>query len=592
MAFIRRGLSVAAALGAVALATSCSSDRPAISRAARTAPQPSPLKFGISFDQSVSDAPLDGRIILILATSEEPEPRFQVSSGLSAPLVFGIDVDSLAPGTEAVIDWEVFGFPLESVSQIPPGRYHVQAVLHKYETFHLANGKTVKLPMDRGEGQQWNRAPGNLYSTPRSVQVDPASEVRISINLDQVVPAIPEPEDTKYIKHVRIQSELLTQFWGRPMHLGAHVLLPEGFDEHPEARYPIAVFHGHFPSDFGGFRTEPPDPNLEPDFSERFGVSGYNRIQQQEAYDFYRTWTGPDFPRMLIVEIQHANPYYDDSYAVNSANFGPYGDAITYELIPHIERQFRGIGAGWARFLYGGSTGGWEALAVQVFYPDEYNGTFAACPDPIDFRAYTLVNIYEDDNAYYYDSEFKSNERPGHRNWLGQIDRTIRDDNHLELVLGTNGRSGQQWDIWQAVYSPMGENGYPKPIFDKRTGEIDHDVARYWRENYDLHSILERDWARLGPKLVGKIRIYCGDMDNYYLNNAVYLMEEFLESTTNPYYAGEVDYGDRAEHCWNGDHDNPNHISRLRYNTMYIPKILQRIEAAAPAEADLTSWRY
>jgi hypothetical protein len=190
------------------------------------------------------------------------------------------------------------------------------------------------------------------------------------------------------------------------------VLLPHGYDEHPEARYPLMIFHGHFPADFGDFRTEPPDPDLECEHSERFHIECYNRIQQQEAYDTYQRWIGPDFPRFLVVEIQHANPYYDDSYAVNSANLGPYGDAITHELIPYIEAEFRGLGAGWARFLYGGSTGGWEALAAQVFYPDEYNGAFAACPDPIDFRAYVSVDIYKDDNAYYYQGPFRWIERP------------------------------------------------------------------------------------------------------------------------------------------------------------------------------------
>ena len=294
---------------------------------------------------------------------------------------------------------------------------------------------------------------------------------------------------------------------------------------------------------------------------------------------------------MLIIEVQHANPYYDDSYAVNSANLGPYGDAITHELIPYIEQQFRGIGEGWARFLYGGSTGGWEALAVQVMYPDEYNGTFAACPDPIDFRAYTLVNIYDDDNAYYAEGPFKRTKRPGHRNWLGAVDLTLEDYNHLELVLGTKSRSGDQWDIWEAVYSPMGDDGYPRRIWDKKTGEIDHEVAEHWRENYDLRYIMERDWETLGPKLQGKIHIYVGDMDNYYLNNAVYLTEEFLESTTSPYYDGVVDYGDRAEHCWNGDQENGNHISRLRYNTMYVPKILERLRRTAPPGAVQSSWR-
>ncbi|MGB6640281.1 MAG: hypothetical protein WBG67_05865 [Thermoanaerobaculia bacterium] len=550
------------------------------------------LEFGVGFAKVVATEPIDGRVILLLSTSDETEPRLQVRAGVNAVQLFGVDVEGMAPGEQAVVDSAVFGYPVRSLEQLPPGDYQVQAVLHRYETFERADGHVVKLPMDRGEGQHWNRAPGNLYSTPRRIKIDPGVAERISIRLDQVIPPIEKPADTKYIKHIQIQSEKLTEFWGRPMFLGAHVLLPEGFEEHPDARYPLMIFHGHHPDDFGGFRTEPPDPDLECEYSERFGVDCYNRIEQQEAYDFYRTWTGPDFPRFLIIEIQHANPYYDDSYAVNSANVGPYGDAITYELIPHIEKTFRGIGEPWARFLYGGSTGGWEALAVQVFYPDEYNGCFAACPDPIDFRAYTSVNIYEDANAYYAEGSFRRLPRPGHRNWLGHVDATVEDFNHMELALGTHSRSGDQFDIWEAVYSPVGDDGYPKPIWNKLTGAIDPEVANYWRENYDLRYILERDWATLGPKLEGKINIYCGDMDNYYLNNAVYLMEDFLESTTNPHYAGEVDYGDRAEHCWNGDHDNGNHISRLRYNTFYVPKILKRIEESAPPGADLESWRY
>jgi hypothetical protein len=540
----------------------------------------------------VASGPLDGRVLLILATEGESEPRFRVGGGLDAPQVFGVDVEGLAPGEQAVIDSGVFGFPKTSLAKVPPGSYTVQAVLHVYETFDLASGHTVKLPMDRGEGQQWNRAPGNLYSTPRPIRIDPSEAAPIEILIDQVVSPIEPPVDTEYVKHVRIQSDLLTEFWGRPMHLGAHVLLPEGFDENPDARYPIMVFHGHFPRDFGGFRTEPPDPDLECEYSDRFDVECYNRFVQEEAYDFYQTWISEAFPRFLIIQVQHANPYYDDSYAVNSANLGPYGDAITHELIPDIEDRFRGIGEGWARFLYGGSTGGWEALAVQVFYPDEYNGTFAACPDPIDFRAYTLIDIYEDANAYYVDGPFKRVERPVHRNWLGEVDITLAEYNHLELVLGTKNRSGDQFDIWEAVYSPMGDDGYPKRLWDKRSGVIDHEVAEYWRENYDLRHIMERDWETLGPKLEGKIHIYVGDMDNWYLNNAVYLTEEFLEGTTDPSFGGLVDYGDRAEHCWNGDHENGNHISRLRYNTMYVPRILERIEAAAPPGADLTSWRY
>ena len=550
------------------------------------------LRFDISFPATASKEALDGRLLLLISTNNEAEPRLQISEDLTTQQVFGVDVDGWKPDQTKSVDQSAFGYPVRSLSQVKPGEYWVQALLHRYETFKRSDGHTVKLPMDRGEGQQWSRAPGNLYSAPKQIRIDANTASPVAITLDKVIPPIESPKDTKYIKHIKIQSERLTKFWGRPMHLGAHVLLPEGFDTHPEAHYPLVIFHGHFPADFGGFREQPPDPNLKPDYSDRFKLAGYNRIVQEHASQFYKEWSGPNFPRFLIVEIQHANPYYDDSYAVNSANLGPYGDAITYELVPEIEKRFRGIGKGWARFLYGGSTGGWEAMAVQVFYPDEYNGSWIACPDPIDFRAYTVVNIYEHENAYYADSKWKTVPRPGKRNYLGELAATVEDMNHMELALGTNSRSGGQWDIWQAVYSPVGSDGYPKPIWDKLSGKIDRSVAEYWRENYDLGYILKRDWARIGPKLEGKLHVYVGEADNYFLNNAVYLVEDFLKATKNPNYDGLVDYEPRAEHCWNGDHTRPNAYSRLRYHQFYAPKIVERILKSAPAGADLKSWRY
>ncbi|MDQ3474362.1 MAG: esterase family protein [Acidobacteriota bacterium] len=552
----------------------------------------SALRFAVSFPNERSATPLDGRLLLLVSKNNEREPRFQINEDLNTQQVFGIDVDGMKPDADAIVDAGAFGHPVRSLSQIPPGEYWVQALLHRYETFRRSDGHTVKLPMDRGEGQQWSRAPGNFYSKPQKLSLNPQKAETIKLKLDQEIPPIAPPKDTKYIKHVRIQSKLLSDFWGRPMHLGANVLLPEGFDSHPNARYPLVIFHGHFPADFGGFRETPPDPNLKPDYSERFKLAGYNKIVQEQAYKFYQEWTGPNFPRLIIIEIQHANPYYDDSYAVNSANLGPYGDAITYELVPFIEKQFRGIGKGWARFMYGGSTGGWEALAAQIFYPDEYNGAWGACPDPIDFRAYTVVNIYEHKNAYYADSPWKKTPRPGKRNYLGELAATTEDENHMELALGTKSRSGGQFDIWEAVYSPVGADGYPKPIWNKLTGEIDHSVAAHWREHYDLGHILKRDWPRLGPKLEGKLHIYVGEADNYFLNNAVYLVEDFLKTTKNPHYNGEVDYEPRAEHCWNGDHTRPNAISRLRYHQFYAPKIVERILKSAPPGADLKSWRY
>jgi hypothetical protein len=552
--------------------------------------------FTVTFSTERSAQPLDGRLLLLLSTDPSHEPRMQIDDSPRSQIVFGVTVDGWQPGRPTMVDASASGYPIHSLKDVPAGDYIVQAVLNKYETFHRADGKTVKLHMDQGEGQHWNISPGNLYSKPRKITIKPGV-APIPLALTEVISPIPPKADTNYIRHIRIQSPVLTKFWGRPMEISAIVLVPEGFDDHPNARFPLMIFHDHFVDDFDNFRTTPPDPDLKPDYSERFHIKGYNRIQQEEAYKFYQQWISSDFPRFLIVKIQHANPFYDDSYAVNSANVGPYGDAIENELIPAIEKQFRGIGQGWARFVYGGSTGGWEALAVQVFYPDHYNGAFAACPDPIDFHAYTNIDLYDPEsefgkNAFFIEGAHTRISQPAMRDYEGHTFITTQEINRYELALGDNGRSGEQFDIWQAVYGPVAENGYPKPIFDKMTGEIDHNVAAYWRQHYDLEAILERDWSKLGPELAGKIHIYVGSDDTYFLNDAVYRMESFLNSTTNPAYAGEVTYGARAEHCWNGDPTQPNYLSRLHYNTQYLPKILDRIQKTAPKGADLTSWRY
>jgi hypothetical protein len=550
--------------------------------------------ISVSYPAERSAKALDGRLLFLLSNDPSEEPRMQIDDTPKSQMVFGVTVDGWKPGQSVTVGDSAAGYPVRKLSQVPPGDYTVQAVLDVYETFHRADGKTIKLSPDRGEGKHWNLAPGNLYSKPVKVHVGPGGSP-IAVSLTEVIPPIvPEP-DTKYVRHIKVQSELLTKFWGRPVFLSAVVLVPEGFDEHPNARFPLMIFHDHFVTGFSDFRTTPPDPNLKPDYSERFHLAGYNRIQQEEGYKEYQKWISPGFPRVLIMKIQHANPYYDDSYAVNSANLGPYGDAIETELIPAVEKQFRAIGQGWARFMYGGSTGGWESLAVQIFYPDHYNGAFVACPDPVDFHAYMSRDLYKDDNMFYIQGANKRVEQPAMRNYLGQTLISVRDNAAYEAALGDTGRSGDQLDIWQAVYGPEGKDGYPAQIFDKETGVIDHKVAEYWREHYDLDAILQKNWETLGPKLQGKIHLYVGDADTYFLNDAVYLMEDFLKTTGTPGkgvpYEGEVKYGPRAEHCWNGDPTLPNAYSRLHYNTMYLPKIMERIENTAPAGADM-SWRY
>lgn len=551
--------------------------------------------ISVTYPPSVSSTPLDGRLLFLVSSDPSQEPRMQINDTLKSQMVFGITVDAWRAGDPVRFDGRAQGYPRASLKDIAPGDYTVQAVLDVYETFHRSDGKTVKLAPDRGEGKHWNIAPGNLLSKPARAHFGPGSP-HIAVELTDVIPPITPEPDTKYIRHIRIQSKLLTAFWGRPMYVSAVVLVPEGFDTHTEAHYPLVIFEDHFVTGFSDFRETPPDPNLKPDYSDRFHLAGYNRIQQEEAYKNYQEWIAPGTPRMLIVKLQHANPFYDDSYAVNSANLGPYGDAIETELIPAIESRFRAIGEGWARFVYGGSTGGWESLAVQMFYPDHYNGAFVACPDPVDFHAYMTVDLYKQDNMFFLEGVQKRVEQPAMRDYLGHTLISMRDNIAYEAALGDHGRSGEQFDIWQAVYSPVGEDGYPKPIFDKHTGAIDHSTAEYWRQHYDLDAILQRDWLTLGPKLQGKIHLYVGSDDTYFLNDAVYLMEDFLKKTGSPGYGvpyqGEVRYGPRAEHCWNGDPEKPNWYTRLHYNQMYVSQIMDRLAKTAPPGADLKSWRY
>jgi hypothetical protein len=503
-----------------------------------------PLRIEISFPESMSAKPLDGHILLGVSTDKSSEPRFQLREEEAASAqFFGLDVDGWKPGTPAVIDSTTLGYPLKSLEQLPPGDYYVQAVLNVYETYHRADGHIIKLPPDMGEGQQWFSKPGNLLNKPQLVHLDPQSNNVVHIFLTEKIPSVPAARETKYIKHIRIESKLLTTFWGRPTYLGATVLLPEGFDEHPNAHYPLLVHQGHFEQDWEFFVEKIPADAKDKDLEFA-----------RNANRFYQDWTSGRLPHMLLVSIQHANPYYDDSYAVNSANVGPYGDAITQELIPEVEKRFRGVGQPWARALEGGSTGGWEAAASQIFYPDFYNGAYCYCPDPIDFRAYQLVNIYEDKNAFYERGPF-----------------------------GTVPRGEMR--------SPVGEDGYPKAIWNPGTGAIAPDVAAYWKEHYDLRYILQRDIATRGPKLVGKLHFAAGDMDTWYLNNAVHLMQRFTESPQNPFRIADYEFGPGKPHCYEGGGDISNQESSATKYQRIMPQIARHMLATAPAGSDM-SWRY
>lgn len=589
------------------------------------AASPKSLLFELSFSKELSVSPVDGHILLIISTDAAQEPRLAgVDEGIESQQAFGVDVDGWESGAVVRVDDSTLGYPLERLSDLPAGDYFVQAVLNVYETFHLANGKVVKLPPDKGEGQHWQTKPGNFLSKPQKLHLDPENSGTIHISFDHKIAPLEQElsdvesvldwrpisqpvstEDNRWGKHVRMRSELLSKFWGRSTEIGAVVLLPDGWDQHPDAHYPVLIaedhYHRHF---FPGFRTAPPDPQLampeksprsvsEPAVQDWTKGRDKERELQEFGWRFFQDWTSSRLPRVIIVMPQHANPYFDDSYAINSANLGPYGDAIMHELLPMIEKRYRGIGQGWARSVYGGSTGGWESLAAQVFYPDEINGAWVACPDPTDFRAYTTVNIYQDSNAYFRQGAFLKVPVPEKRKTNGILDATMEQRNRFELVLGTHGRSGEQFDIWQAVFGPMGDDGYPKPIWDKHTGQIDKAVAEYWREHSDLTYIMKRDWATLGPKLVGKLHFTVGDMDTWYLNNAVHLTESVLtDPKLYPPANATFDYAPLQPHCYRGVRLDAPLIERLNGLPVLIGKMVKHMEDTAPIGADLKSWKY
>jgi hypothetical protein len=520
-------------------------------------------RFEISFSKGAHAAPVTGRAYVAISRDSSRTPISQ--TGETGVPLFGVNIDNLAAGAAAVIDGKTVGYPLAHLGDLPRGTYYVQPFVNVYTKFARADGHTVWLHMDQWEGQNWKRSPGNLFGDPVKVTIDPASKTPIKLVADKVIPPVAVPADDDNVKRIKIQSPILTKWWGAPIYLGATVLLPKDYDKHPDVKYPVVYSHGHFglgaPGGFG-----------------RGGAGRGGRGGGGASFSDY--WMADGTPRMILVTLQHPSPYYDDSYGVNSENNGPYGDAIMQELIPAVETKFRVLREPWARLLTGGSTGGWISLAHQVFYPDFYGGVWSLCPDGVDFRYHQIVNVYGDTNAYWFDRGWMKVDRPTQRRPDGNITAMMKDENWYELAVGDKSRSGGQWDIWEATYSPVGADGYPKRIWNKETGVIDKSVAAYWKEHYDLRHILESRWSTLGPKVANKINVYVGDADSYFLNMGVHLLDTFLKSATAPKWQGEIVFQPMAPHCWGPP------MSEL------LGKMTTQIERNAPAGADLRSWKY
>lgn len=536
------------------------------------APATAETSFQVTLPASVTKGPMTGRLIVVASKNESAEPRLTV--GMQGPPGFGIDMEGWKPGTAAIVDGRADSYPVDLAS-LPPGDYYVQALFIKYTQAKRADGHTVWVPITARRVFSTQMG-GNLHSKPVKVRLDPAASKPIALSLTEVVPPNEERIDTPWLKHVRIKSKILSDFWGVPMYIGASALLPKGFADHPNAHYPVAYVLGHGDAPFS-FSTDPADNSAGAQAAAR-------DANVKTGYEFAQEWQSDNFPRMVAITLEVPSPYFVEAYGINSANNGPYGDALTKELLPYLEKTFRLIPKSYGRIVEGASTGGWEALALQLHYPDYFGGAWIFNPDPIDFTRYQLVDIYKDPNMFDLKmGEWFTKEIPFRRSREGHPLYGMRDLARLESLLGSKGRSFYQLGIWQAVHGPVGPDGYPVPLFDPKTGVIDRDVANYMRDNgFDLSAHVRKNWATIGPKLSGKLNFFAGEQDDFFLNLAVYKFQEMIAEVGGAAYPIRFEYG-RPKKGHNWHHKDWAGVVR---------EMADHVRRTAPAGEDVSSWNY
>jgi S-formylglutathione hydrolase FrmB len=440
---------------------------PSLTLPART--EAAPLEFHLTFDPAVSKTPFTGRVYILLSRRK--------INGLSSGInwfrpepTFARDVKDWKPGETLALGKEALGYPVK-LADLPRGTYFIQAVMD----------------LDRG-GRRFTRSNGNGYSLAVRHELDPKTSGPVTLKIDQVYHA-PAFRETDRVKLVDVPSKLLTAFHGRPMRLRAGVILPESWAREKTRRYPVVY---EIPG-FGGSHTA---AHFRRNFTK---VGGVEMI-----------WV------MLDPECRLGHHVFADS-----ANNGPCGRALIEELIPAIEQRFRGVGKPWGRFVTGHSSGGWSSLWLQVTYPDFFGGVWSTSPDPVDFRDFQRIDLYRPGVNMFRDAEGKR--RPLAR----RGDKPIlfyQDFSDMEVVMGRGG----QLASFEAVFSPRGEDGQPRKLWDRKTGAVDAEVARAW-QRYDIRLVLERNWKTLGSKLAGKLHVYTGGKDTFYLEGAVKLLKASLE---------------------------------------------------------------
>lgn len=482
---------------------------------------------GVTIKVSIPDdfeGELNGRLLVAVDTEIPDYGNVFDNIDVTGCPVFGKTVYGLHAGdviTMTVDDADVYGYPLQ-LGELADGNYAVQALFAVYTQFNRADGVSIWGMADHGGGSNAGRNPYNFYSD--AIIADFNDSAVIELSLTNMIELGYELEEgmvdqqgnytstSPNVVFDKIKSDVLSEFWGTDMYIGLNILLPANYDANKQ--YPVLYYQGHW---VGG--------NAPMSYGSKRGA------------EFTEWWDSGEAPEMIIVTTRDANMYYDNMYWVDSANMGPCGTAFTTELIPYVEKTYGGIPECWARMLAGGSNGGWESMALELFYPEIFGGTWVMCPDGMDFHTYQAVNLYDYDNGFYVDYGWVKVEIPSARDTDGTPRWTIAQENHWETAMG-GGLSNARgcWSGWEAVYGPVGEDGYAARVWDPVTGDINKDVVAYWKDHFDLNYYMQSNWDTLKDQLVGKLHLRGGDMDNYYLNLSQYLVEDFLNSTG-------VDYG-------------------------------------------------
>lgn len=476
-----------------------------------------PLQFSITFDPTLQSTPYTGRVYVVLSTTTRREPRHAIMNWFNPPQTFALDVSNWNAAEPIRIGAQALANP-RKLHQLEPMEYSIQAIARR----------SLDYPVP-GQG------PGDLYSNPQKLHLNPATSGVVALRLDQVVEEKPFAESER-VKYVEIDSPLLSKFHGRSMKMRAGVVLPKGWSDDSQRTYPVLYWIGGFGGDHH-FAAQLP---------------GMGR------------WMGAaELSERVLQVVPDPTCYRGHSVFADSENNGPWGRALMEELIPAVERKFRGAQSGKHRYVTGISSGGWSSLWLQITYPEQFAGCWSHVPDPVDFRDFQQINLYAPNSNMFVDQS--GNKRPLARGPNG-VALVYEDFVRMEEVLGPGG----QIHAFEAVFSERTKRGAPAPLFDRSTGKIDNAVAKSW-EKYDIRLILERNWSRLGPALKGKLHIYAGQNDTFYLEGAVSKLKQALAELGSD---AEVEVVQGMSHT----------IHREKVRPMY-ERILSTFDRAFPAPA-------